>query len=158
MWFKVILNKDLSIASCEQVDNAYTEQGKHIVYCEADSREAALKYAKILADSRIRARERRHAAKLADRCGSCGYERTDPRHDKCKTQQRKRAAVVRQALAAGAEPPPPLPPRAWAATVPGTTRSRILTEVREHYVRMSREDFFAWLEAEIKASSWRRTA
>lgn len=157
MWFKVVLNKDLSIASCEQVANAFDDAGRHVIYCEADDKAGALKYAKHLADARRNSRERRAMAKANGRCTSCGHGFDSPKHAGCKARKRVRSTAVRDAELASLPRPEPKKPGPQVHQF-GSIRERILTEVREHYVRMTREEFFAWLEAEIKAASWRRTA
>jgi hypothetical protein len=157
MWFKVLLNKDLSIASCEQVDQAF-ENGKHVIYCEADTKDAALKYAKQLAKTRIISKERRAAAKISGRCNSCGHARDSEVHRRCLDRKGARAKTVREAIKQGLPRPGPTRPPGPITHQHGTHRWRILTEVRERYVSMGREAFFSWLETEIKAASWRHVA
>jgi hypothetical protein len=60
MWFKVTINKDGSVASCENV-GAALENGKTVRYVEADSSEAALK----IVAAWQRDREQRHVRERA---------------------------------------------------------------------------------------------
>ena len=157
MWFKVILNKDFSIASCEHVDSAFTDGGQHVICCEADSKLLALKYAKQLASSRRTSRERRARAKEHRLCSSCGYKRDDPRHIKCRKVASDRLQYTRSAKASGLPAPPRLIPGP-KQHLSGSHRARVLAEVREKYVQMSRGDFFAWLEQELRVASWEKAS
>ena len=76
MWFKIVTNKDGSVASCEQVDVS-KDNGKTVHYVEASNKSEAIelilsRYRDNAAKQRERDRARRDKLRSANLCARCG--------------------------------------------------------------------------------------
>jgi predicted DNA-binding transcriptional regulator AlpA len=79
MWFRVELNADGSVVSCEHVESSGTENGGSVLYVEAQSPEEALRLAAAAYDVRMGKKRKQRALRiLSGRCSACGKTNEDP--------------------------------------------------------------------------------
>jgi hypothetical protein len=178
MWFKVVFNKDVSVASCDESSPSLSD-GKHVFYVEADDKPKALHVARLRFEGRLKnLKDRRLAAGQCVSCGSPtpgkGRRCCQPCQDRMtqKSQESKDRAKAGTPLTAeerrerrlnSLRKGSGLIERAVAASVAVTTKQpqdhnwktrrvvlRALRDVEDAYRRLSAPVFHAWLRERIE--------
>lgn len=170
MWFKVVLDKDGGVRSCDEVSDSFTESGS-VVFVEADSKADAIAQAKERFRLRHRRAERHRREERLERglCSKCG--RTERRAgatkcEACAAKARYHGAERYARLATGGPPRLPhvnnLPHMKGIASgilssgvppVSGRRTPRLiaLLDVRRMYEKVSLDEFRRWLDREIES-------
>jgi hypothetical protein len=178
MWFKVTINKDGSVASCEQVA-ASLENGKTIRYVEADSAELALQWVNRWQRSLHLARERsaryKQEAMAAGMCVTCKRvpakegkvsceaclgdqrqyardRRLDLREPRGQFSQEEKLRIYQERLARGLKKQKNRGANTYAYAQQ-VTRRDTLCEVLTKFDACNAVVFRAWLEAEMNAAT-----
>ncbi len=148
MWFKVVLNKDGSVASCVEAAQSI-DQGRTILFVEANNKEDALRAAKV----------RRSIYKLEyDRkltslglCRDCRRPAVDGQ-TRCARCRDKKRHEDRQRSAGTFVPLTHEQRSELRSSRPKTSNERLvcLYECRNAFDRLGAKDFRKWLQSEIE--------
>lgn len=170
MWFKVTISKDGAVRSCEQVAGKF-ENGDCVYYVEAESSPLAIKAAKYL--HKVMLSKASGARKISDqkRSGLCTFTAgcsNKPKSGKkgcavCLDRKRISCKKQRERIKQGIAARPVLADRSQADIAAkyderiGASRSertvkraQVLREARDAHARMTRAEFVAWLDREIR--------
>lgn len=177
MWFKVTINKDGSVASCEQTDASY-ESGKTVRYVEADSREQALgivaQWQRELENARTKNQKYHREIRARGICSGCRKRPAEKDRASCELCLAKHRKYARDYY--HGRRTPGLPPqeervaRYKAARdakmqkmaqreggsyqyARAVVRRDLLAEVLEKFDSMPATAFRAWLAAESEAAN-----
>jgi hypothetical protein len=150
MWYKIVLNKDGSIASCEEAAQSL-DQGRSVIFVEAESRRAAMLAAKVRRNARKMAYDHKLTA-----LGLCRDCRKPARAGKLRCVEcSERKSRYDKERARGTYVPPTSEERSQRRIGrPKTSNERLilLYECRKVFDERGHREFRRWLQGQIDAS------
>ena len=159
MWFKVVFNKDGSVAECTHVEGVIRQDGKGVAYVDAPNATLAIASARRWFQNLKERTQRQRAARKDSGLCRCGAELDAPERslircrvclDKEAAGQSRRNAGVRLPAEQRREAARKNLDKARASSVGRhMSQLKLMLETRDAFWRLSGPAFADWLEARI---------